>query len=101
MGGVRTRHDGRCFRQIEFVGILSGTKNRDLAEKFIDFMLSPTFQEDIPLQMFVFPVVSETKLDPTFVKYLSIPDNPVYLNPADIAVNRENWINAWTDIVLR
>ncbi|MFN2235689.1 MAG: thiamine ABC transporter substrate binding subunit [Anaerolineales bacterium] len=93
--------DGSCFRQIEFVGILRGTKNRDLAEKFIDFMLSPTFQEDIPLQMFVFPVVSETKLDPTFVKYLSIPDNPVNLNPADIAVNRENWINAWTDIVLR
>ncbi len=29
-----------CFRQIEFVGILHGTSNRDLAEAFVDFMLS-------------------------------------------------------------
>ena len=93
--------DGSCFRQIEFVGILRGTKNRDLAEKFIDFMLSPSFQEDIPLQMFVFPVIPETKLNPTFEKYLAVPDNPVYLNPADISANRETWINAWTEIVLR
>ena len=32
--------DGSCFRQIEFVGILKGTKNLDLAEKWVDFMLS-------------------------------------------------------------
>ena len=93
--------DGSCFRQIEFAGILRGTENRDLAEKFIDFMLSPTFQEDIPLQMFVFPVVQGVNLNPTFEKYLSVPNNPVSLNPADIAANRETWINAWTEIVLR
>ncbi len=47
--------DGSCFRQIEFAGILKGTENRDLAEQWIDFMLGKTFQEDIPLKMFVFP----------------------------------------------
>jgi thiamine transport system substrate-binding protein len=93
--------DGSCFRQIEFVGILKGTENRDLAEKFIDFMLSPNFQADIPLQMFVFPVIPETKLNPVFEKYLAVPENPVYLNPADIATNREIWINTWTETVLR
>ncbi|HEX6269670.1 MAG TPA: thiamine ABC transporter substrate-binding protein, partial [Anaerolineales bacterium] len=51
-----------CFRQIEFVGILKGTQNRDLAEKFIDFMLSEQFQEDIPLQMFVYPVNPDAAL---------------------------------------
>ena len=45
-----------CFRQVEFVGILKGTQQRALAEKFVDFMLSTPFQEDMPLQMFVFPV---------------------------------------------
>lgn len=93
--------DGSCFRQIEFVGILRGSENRDLAEKFIDFMLSPTFQADIPLQMFVFPVIPETMLNPVFEQYLAVPEYPVYLNPADIAANRELWINAWTEIVLR
>jgi thiamine transport system substrate-binding protein len=93
--------DGSCFRQIEFVGILKGTENRDLAEKLIDFMLSPTFQEDIPLQMYVFPVNSEAQLDETFVQYLAVPENPVTLDPAAIAANRETWIRAWTETVLR
>lgn len=93
--------DGSCFRQVEFVGILSGSKNRDLAEKWIDFMLSTTFQEDMPLQMYVFPVNSSAKLDETFQKYLSVPENPAYVSPEDIASNREAWINAWTETVLR
>ena len=36
--------DGSCFRQIEFVGILKGTQNRDLAEQWIDFMLGTAFR---------------------------------------------------------
>lgn len=93
--------NGSCFRQIEFVGILKGTENRDIAEKFIDFMLSPTFQEDIPLQMYVFPVNPDARLDPTFVKFLAIPDKPATLNPSDISAKREKWINDWTNAILR
>lgn len=94
-------NDGTCFRQIEFVGILRGTQNRDLAEKWIDFMLSPTFQEDIPLQMFVFPVNKNAKLDQTFEEYLAIPEKPVFVNPKDISSKRETWIQDWTEVVLR
>ena len=59
---------GACFRQIEFVGILKGTPNREMAEKWVDFMLSPVFQEDIPLNMYVFPVNSDVVLEETFQK---------------------------------
>ena len=93
--------DGACFRQIEFVGILKGTKNRDLAERWIDFMLSPAFQEEIPLQMFVFPVNEKAILDEIFEKHLAIPENPAFVSPEDIADNREKWINEWTQVVLR
>jgi thiamine transport system substrate-binding protein len=93
--------DGSCFRQIEFVGILRGTKNLDLAEKWVDFMLSTTFQEDMPLQMYVFPVNPQAKLNETFQKFLVIPEQPAYVSPEDIAANREAWINAWTETVLR
>jgi thiamine transport system substrate-binding protein len=48
-----------CWRQIEFVGILKGAQNRAAAEKFIDFLLSQPFQEDVPMQMFVYPVLPE------------------------------------------
>jgi thiamine transport system substrate-binding protein len=90
-----------CFRQIEFIGILKGTQNRDLAEKWVDFMLSTAFQEDLPLKMYVFPVNPEAQLDETFVKYLAIPEQPASLDPALIAEKREAWIQAWTETVLR
>jgi thiamine transport system substrate-binding protein len=90
-----------CFRQIEFVGILQGTPNRDLAEKWVDFMLSPAFQEDIPLQMFVFPVNPNAGLDPVFAAHLAVPDEPAAVDPAAIQENRERWIQEWTAVVLR
>jgi thiamine transport system substrate-binding protein len=93
--------DGSCFRQIEFVGILKGTKNREQAELWIDFMLSPAFQEDIPLQMFVFPVNVNAELGDTFKQFLAIPENPAFVSPDQIAANRETWINDWTEVVLR
>ena len=93
--------DGSCFRQVEFVGILKNTKNRLLAEKWIDYMLSTTFQEDMPLQMYVFPVNQQAKLDETFTKYLLNPQNPASVDPGEIAANRERWIQAWTEAVLR
>lgn len=92
--------DDACWRQIEFAGIVKGTQQRDLAEKFIDFLLSQDFQEDLPMQMFVFPVLSEAVLPDDFVKNSQIPENPATLNPADIAQNREKWIEQWLELML-
>ena len=92
---------GTCFRQIEFVGILNGTPNRELAEKWIDYMLSPEFQEDIPLNMYVFPVNDNAVLEETFRKYLEVPEVTADISPDMIAANREKWINDWTEAVLR
>lgn len=92
---------GTCFRQIEFVGILKGTENRDLAEKWIDYMLSPAFQEDIPLNMYVFPVNRQAVLEETFQNYLEVPDITADVTPVMIAEGRERWINEWTEAVLR
>ena len=92
---------GTCFRQIEFVGILKGTSNRALAEKFVDYMLSVPFQEDMPLQMFVYPVNSEAKLPEVYEKYAQQAQQPAQLDPERIAANRDAWIQAWDEAVLR
>lgn len=89
-----------CFRQIEFVGILKGTKKLDLAQKFVDFMLSVPFQEDMPLQMFVYPTNTQAKLPDVYQKYAQLPQKPATMDPATIAKNRDAWIQAWTDAVL-
>ncbi len=92
--------DQSCFRQIEFIGVLKGAKHPDLARKFIDYMLSVRFQEDIPSQMFVFPVNSQAKL-PDFYKFAEVAKTPAQVTPEQIDANRDKWINAWTQVVLR
>jgi len=90
-----------CFRQIEFVGILQKTQHRALAEKFVDFMLSKQFQEDVSLQMFVYPVNPNAALPDEFTQYAQAPEQAAALNPEEIAANRNVWIQAWTDVVLK
>ena len=89
-----------CYRQIEFAGILSGTEKQDEAQALVDFLLSPTFQSDIALNMFVYPVV-DVELPEEFVEHGATPEDP-YLLPADeVAEHRDAWIDQWTEIVLR
>ena len=90
-----------CFRQIEFVGILKGTKNSALGEKFVDFMLGKQFQEDVPLQMFVYPVNPVATLPDAFLKYAQAPEQTAVLAPDVIAEKRDAWIQAWTDVVMK
>jgi thiamine transport system substrate-binding protein len=93
--------DGSCFRQIEFVGVLRNAQNPDLARQWIDFMLSKTFQEDIPLHMFVFPANENAVLPEVFVEFAVVPEDPVSVDYGAIESNREDWIDAWTEAVLR
>ncbi|MEQ8718182.1 MAG: thiamine ABC transporter substrate-binding protein [Acidimicrobiales bacterium] len=96
--GVMT--DG-CFRQVEFAGILTGADDVGAARELIDFMLSTTFQEDIPLSMFVYPAASDAALPDVFVEHGVAVDEPLTLDPATIAANVDEWTRRWVEIVLR
>jgi len=88
-----------CFRQVEYAGILAGTRAEPWAGELIDFMASETFQEDMPLNMFVFPALVDAELPPEFIAHTEIPDDPATLDPAVIDANRERWIEDWTEIM--
>ncbi len=90
---------GMCFRQIEFVGILKNGQNRDLAEKFVDFMLGKQFQEDMPLNMFVYPVNQIAQLPEVFTKYAQVASQLADISYDDIAANRDAWIEAWNEVM--
>jgi thiamine transport system substrate-binding protein len=92
---------GTCFRQIEFVGIFAKTQHRDLAQRFIDFMLSRTFQEDMPLQMFVFPVRADAMLPDAFQQYAQVPSQPAQIPAEEISAHRDEWIRTWTTTVVK
>ncbi|MBE7434385.1 MAG: thiamine ABC transporter substrate-binding protein [Anaerolineales bacterium] len=90
---------GMCFRQVEFVGILKNGQNRDLAEKFVDFMLGKQFQEDMPLNMFVYPVNQSAQLPEVFMQYAQVASQPAAITYEDIAANRDAWIEAWNEVM--
>jgi thiamine transport system substrate-binding protein len=90
-----------CFRQVEFVGILRGTEHPRAARRLVDFMLSRPFQEDVPLQMFVFPVRDDVRLPAVFTEFAEVPTDPAALAPGVIGAHREQWIDEWTTTVLR
>ena len=90
-----------CYRQIEFAGVLAGAGNPGGAQALIDFMLTPTFQNDVPLNMFVFPVVTTATLPDVFVEHAEIADDPFILEPAEVEAQRNAWTDRWVEIVLR
>ncbi|MBB5116690.1 ABC transporter substrate-binding protein [Streptomyces eurocidicus] len=96
--GVAT---GTCFQQTEFAGLLKGAKNTKGGQALIDFLLGRRFQEDMPLQMFVRPVNQDAALPELFTKYGAKVTDPHTLDPEKIAKNREQWVKAWSSIVLK
>ena len=90
-----------CFRQIEFAGVLAGTKHPEAAAKLVDFLLSTAFQEDIPANMFVFPANSKASLPKEFASTVRLVDKPLTLDPTQIEAKRDDWTERWTKAVLR
>jgi thiamine transport system substrate-binding protein len=88
-----------CFRQIEYAGILNGTKAEGAAGQLVDFLLEHTFQEDMPLNMFVFPANADTPLPDVFVDHAVIPTDSRVMEPAWIDENRERWLAEWATVV--
>jgi len=90
-----------CFRQIEFAGILAGTPHEAEARALIDFLLSRSFQEDVPLRMFVYPVADDAQLPEVFGEHAVVVEEPLELPAEHIAAGREAWVERWTELVLR
>lgn len=90
-----------CFRQVEYAGILAGSDNVSASRQLIDFMLSDIFQQDIPLNMFVFPASPGVELPEVFVQHAQVPESSLSLAPDLIAENKNDWTERWTEIVLR
>ena len=78
---------------IEFAGILNNSQNKDLANKFLNFMLSEEFQSVIPSTNIMYPVTNIKDLPDAFDK-LDVP-NFIQMDPKEINKNKEKWIDEW------
>ncbi|MFF6916747.1 thiamine ABC transporter substrate-binding protein [Streptomyces sp. NPDC012466] len=93
--------EGTCFRQVEYAGLLSNAKNTKGGKAFLDFLLTERFQQDMPMNMFVYPVREGAQVPPEFVKYGPQAKDPETMDAAKIADHRDQWVKSWTSLVLK
>jgi thiamine transport system substrate-binding protein len=86
------------YIQIEGIGIVKGTKNRKLAEQFIEFSLTEEFQKEIPFTQFMFPVNEKVELPEAF-NYAVNPLKKLELDPKLVEEKQEEWIKEWEKIM--
>ena len=88
-----------CVSQVEYAGVLAGAEHPALAKQLVAFMLSPTWQEALPLSNFVFPAVPGTKLPAEFRKWAVQPGSSRTIDAAEIGSKRDEWIEQWRSIM--
>jgi thiamine transport system substrate-binding protein len=90
------------YLQVEGAGIVKGTKKKELAEKFIEWLLTEDFQREVPTNQWMYPVNPNVKL-PDVYKYAISPDDikPVSLDPDYVRENFDRWIREWTALMIQ
>ena len=87
------------YLQVEVAARTAASKQPELAEKFLKFMVSPAFQNAIPTGNWMYPV-SNVSL-PAGFDALVKPQTSLEYTPQDVATQRGEWINAWQRAVSR
>ncbi|MFH1200509.1 MAG: thiamine ABC transporter substrate-binding protein, partial [Candidatus Micrarchaeota archaeon] len=67
-------------------------KNKDLARQFVEFMLSPDAQKEIPLGNYMYPAVPSTPLPEAF-KQTPMPSSAV---PG--VSDGAKWLRLWEEV---
>ncbi|MFF8034318.1 thiamine ABC transporter substrate binding subunit [Streptomyces sp. NPDC016626] len=93
--------EGTCFRQVEYAGLLSNAGNPEGGKALLDFLISKPFQDDMPLNMFVYPVREGARVPAEFTEFGPQAKDPQTMDPAEIAANRDRWVKSWTSLVLK
>lgn len=87
---------GTCTQQVEYAGVLADAANPDGAKAFIEFLLSSDFQETLPTEMFMYPVLEEVELPEEWSQYAELAEDPIAVDEAEVAENRDAWLDDWT-----
>ncbi len=79
------------YMQIEVAGILKSSRNRQLAQEFLAYLISPEAQEIIPTTNWMYPV-ADVELPAEFSR-LPVPQNPLLLDDRVVMENGPEWIS--------
>ncbi|WGL99650.1 thiamine ABC transporter substrate binding subunit [Arsenophonus sp. aPb] len=85
------------YLQIEVAAQLATSKQPKLAQQFMQFMLSPTFQKTLPTTNWMYPVIDIPL--PNVYQQIPVPKKSLQFNAEDITQHRNDWIYLWQNAV--
>jgi len=86
-----------AYVQIEYVGIVKGSSNLELAKRFVEFVLMDAFQKELPLTQWMYPV-TDVEL-PEAYKYAAKIEKVLTLPTELIKSKQEEWVKKWVAII--
>lgn len=87
------------YLQVEVAARTAAGKQPELAQKFLNFIVSPAFQKAIPTGNWMYPVTQVAL--PDGFSGLVKPAAALEYSAEEVATNRQNWIRQWQRAVSR
>ena len=87
------------YLQVEVAARTAASKQPELAEKFLKFMVSPAFQNAIPAGNWMYPVTHVAL--PAGFDQLTKPQTSLEFTPQQVAAQRAAWVSEWQRAVSR
>ncbi|MCZ6361255.1 thiamine ABC transporter substrate binding subunit [Vibrio parahaemolyticus] len=81
------------YMQVEVAAKVKGSKNSELADQFMNFILSDEFQSAMPTGNWMYPV-TDVELPKGF-ETLSVPSESLSFSADEVAKMRKSWIREW------
>ncbi|OIQ24683.1 thiamine ABC transporter substrate binding subunit [uncultured Vibrio sp.] len=81
------------YTQVEVAAKVKGSRNEQLADEFMSFILSDEFQSAMPTGNWMYPVTSVEL--PEGYETLTIPKKSLSFSSDDVAAERKAWIREW------
>ena len=86
------------YLQVEVAAKLKASKNSQLADEFLNFMVSENFQKHLPLSNVMYPVNTPAEMPEAYGKLIK-PTQVLQLDTAQINQNRKQWVSDWLNVM--
>jgi thiamine transport system substrate-binding protein len=83
------------YLQIEVAGVVASSPEKTLGQKFMRFMLTPGFQNEIPTTNWMLPVGETSVALPDSFNKIVKPEKTLLFTPEEVNANRKAWIDEW------
>ncbi|MFB6149346.1 MAG: thiamine ABC transporter substrate binding subunit [Halobacteriales archaeon] len=88
--------NGQGYAYIEGMAKFADTENRELADRFMEFILSPDVQQEIGKRNVTMPIVDNASLPDNLKNLVYEPETAVNFSYDELTGNLNGWLDEWS-----